>query len=101
MVAEELEPLWGGSSILARAEGELEPEGWVLGPRIGGSAAAYGGAVAFRGSQGPQVRVHDGFQMLSGLSDAPTLVAGTVLLSSSHWAPHQHRAFTAAPYLEW
>ena len=37
MAAEELEPLFGGSSILARAEEELEPswEGRVLGPRIG------------------------------------------------------------------
>ena len=28
--------------------------------------------------------VHDGFQMHSGLSDAPTLVNGAVWISSSH-----------------
>ena len=49
MASEDLEPLKGGSSVLARAEGELEPLFGESGsrPKIW-IAAAYGGAVAFR-----------------------------------------------------
>ena len=49
MAAEERESLFRGSSILAKAEGELEPLFGVSGsqPKMW-MAAAYGGAVAFR-----------------------------------------------------
>ena len=72
----ELEPLFGGSGS--------RPKKWM--------AAAYGGAVAFRGVSGAAnafqmfSRPHDGFQMLSGLSDAPTLLARCRCLAST-----QHR----------
>ena len=73
MAAGDLEPLWEGSSILARAEGKLEPLFGVLRPRPKNwIAAAYGGAVVFRGIVGPLV-LSRCFQMLSGLSDVPTL----------------------------
>ena len=55
MAAEELWPGFGGLSILAKAEAELEPlfrgrvpsQKWIL--------AAHGGAVAFRFFTGPPV----------------------------------------------
>ena len=78
MAAQELRPLFGGLSILAKAEGELEP---LFGGRSSSEPEVdscsvrrqlYGAAGAFLVNLGCTTNSSS-----SGLSDAPTLMTGS------------------------